>query len=217
MGLWDWLFGAKQPTPQVLDRVWFSDAALWANLRKELDTELGCGRHVILVAHFPQRWEQITQWLDQQELEFEDWQPRDWRELREPFASGPGRIWLLPSKDVPNLDPQLDPPGPPLEVTVMATEHHPHAAGDEPLHRLEAGLPAAGGVVVQSAVDHPMFAPMQNLQTILESVGMTEDESIETSIVTRQLARLQQRNARTAGALQPADSAADWIRLNLVK
>ncbi|MCA9089746.1 MAG: hypothetical protein KDA90_14065 [Planctomycetaceae bacterium] len=212
MGLFDWIFGRRNPQALVLDRVWLKDKLLWQNLRREIDEELTAGLHVILVAHFPQRWDQLVNWLNAQELDFEDWQPRSWRDIRQNLASSAPRIWLLPVQDIPQYDPQLDEAGLELPVTVMASEHHPHPEGDRPLHELALGIPARGGIVFQVALDQPLFGSLGQLTALLQTLGMDTNECIDSPMVCKQIGRLQQRIARQVKTHGPADSAGEWMQ-----
>ncbi len=212
MGLFDWIFGRHKPQAPMLDRVWLKEQLLWRNLRREIEEELGDGNHVVLVAHFPQRWDQLVDWLNAQELDFEDWQPRTWRDIRQDLADPAPRIWLLPVQDIPLYDPELDVPGPPLPVTIMATEHHPHPDGDQPLHHLALGIPAVECLVFEVALDQALFSNLGQLSTLLQALGMETDECIESPLVCNQIERLQRRIARQVKIVGPADSAADWMQ-----
>lgn len=213
MNFLTWLFGTADRLPKVQGHVWMRESSLWAHLRRELEEELEAGRHVILVAHFPKRWEQLLDWLNGQTLSFNDWQPRNLQEMRRQLRDSSPCIWLIAAPEIPDIEHGAgEPSAESLPVTVMATEHHPHADGDRPLALLARALNAGGGVVVQSAFDQPLLAPhCVQLIEITKLLGMQEDEWIENDMVMRQIANLQRRNAQNGRACGPADSSADWM------
>ena len=58
-----------------------------------------------------------------------------------------------------------------------------------------------------------MFAS-EFVQRILDSLGMTEDEPIESNMISRRVKAAQQKLESTATGNDKASSAAEWLELN---
>ncbi|MCA8991517.1 MAG: hypothetical protein KDA88_06040 [Planctomycetaceae bacterium] len=212
MGLFDWLFGGKR-LPQIQSRVWMSEDALWRKFSAEVHDELTQGRHVLLVCHFPDTWEHTLKWLEGSAIAFEDIQPRTLRELQALLQGRQPQLWLMAAHEIPPIDDEnVAENSPPIRMTVMATEHHPHLAGDQKLQKLAQALKAEGGIIVESALDQVQFKSYSShVVTLLKALGMDDTEHVETPVVARQIAHIQRRIAEKVPDCPSAESAKDWM------
>lgn len=70
---------------------------------------------------------------------------------------------------------------------------------------------------IWSALDEPLFLHFggQKIVALLDSLGMKPDEAIRNSMLTKAIHGAQEKIAAQVTIEQHANTAADWIRLNL--
>ncbi len=70
---------------------------------------------------------------------------------------------------------------------------------------------------IWSALDEPLFLHFggQKIIALLDSMGMKPDEMIRNSMLTKAIHGAQEKIASKVTIEQHADTAADWIRMNL--
>lgn len=89
-----------------------------------------------------------------------------------------------------------------------------------PLHEKELSLVESlhlDQVMVYSALDEPLFRQLGSDKIIpmMKMMGMKETESIQHTLVTKSIAKGQEKFAAAVSVEQPANSQAEWIEKNL--
>lgn len=199
MGLFDLLFcGKKQTNVEVLpDRIWMTTDAKFIGLAKNVAM---CSNSeavaILLVAHFPDVLTRLETIADQQHSD-------------------------VPIKAVvaANLNTEL---GASLNldessiIDVIVGERHPLPSADDRLEAFANEFPCrcrlSRHVSLEDAV-MKVFAG-EWVQNMLRKLGMTEDEFIESQLVSRRIRKAQQKIEGTAFGSLNAESAAEWLEKN---
>jgi len=100
-----------------------------------------------------------------------------------------------------------------LNKTPYMAEHHP-------LHEKEIGLVKNWGhssVTVFNALDEPLFGYFggEKIISLMKTLGMQEEESIEHGMVSRSILNAQEKIAKKLVVEQAANSQAEWMMKNI--
>lgn len=103
------------------------------------------------------------------------------------------------------------------DLDVLVAERHPLRSHDDRIAEAIGRLPGRPRLTFHLSLDDSPFLEMQKerIGTLLERLGMDEDEPIQAAMVAKAIARTQARVAQRATGDQPADSAVEWLQLNL--
>ena len=199
MGVFDILFGGQKPTRVEVtpDQIWMTTDAKFAGLARAVEARVSSDAFAILrVAHFPDVLERLGEIVRQQE-------------------------WGVPCKAVPadNLDQDL---AASLEldasavIDVIVGERHPLPSVDDRLQTFADTLPCrcrfAHHVSLEDAVIRSFAGDW--VTDRLQQLGASEDEPIESRLVSRRIRKAQQKiEGRVRGSLD-VDSAADKLSRN---
>jgi hypothetical protein len=215
MGFWDWLFGKRGPVT-VTDAVWLTGPARVRAVCGRLQQPGG----VLVLAHFPaslNAWRQelttagIAHILIPPRLEARD----AVRRLDPPPAQGV--LLGLVSQLVPDpFTPPVTEDEPALALLVV--ERHFLPDEDQKVVAFAASLGRRCEVTFHTALDDPLMRIFAGewVGETLRKLGMDEDDRIESRMVSRRIRGAQAEIARqVGGAAMPAESADEWLRLNL--
>jgi hypothetical protein len=199
MGFFDFLLGRSASNFEVLsDKIWMSQRAKLNGVRREIgERSRSSSAAIILVAHF------------QNVLE----------ELNVVAAENP---WNVPvtatlatnlSTEIAsrlNLDKATT-------INLIVAERHPMVADDDKAIEFAKQLPCKCRVAYHVSLEDPVLKQFSGewVTGVLKKLGMAEDESLESNLVTRKIRAAQQKFAGSTSAIQPANSAAEWMRLNM--
>jgi hypothetical protein len=203
MGLFDWLKRDDGNVEIGEDRVWITAEAKLAGIASQvLDADKRANKPfaTILVAHFANVLQQL-------------------QTLIEDGQSGDNRVLVA-------LAETLDPRAAPLThfeqsgwLQIVVAERHPLRSHDEAIIEFARTLPCRCRVVRHLSLDDPVvriFAG-DSVKQLLGRLGMSEDEAIESRMVSRRiLDAVKKIEQRAAGDL-PAGSAEEWLQLNCPK
>lgn len=199
MGLFDAIFGSKRPANlEVLpEQIWLTTEAKFAGIAKQLEQRSNADIFAtLLVAHFPDVLAQLETLIDQ--------------------SSGnvPCKA-VLASQLKADLGTAFRSDGSAL-LEVIVAERHPLPAAEEQLEEFAGELPCrcrlSHHVSLDDAVVKSFVGPA--MKDLLVSLGMVEDEAIESHMVSRRIRQSQQKIARHASGKQGAASATQWLELN---
>jgi hypothetical protein len=199
MGWFDWLKAKPTNVNAQPDVIWVSDEAKLAGIRQEI--EKASSREVppasiLVVAHF----EKCRQWLD--------------GIGNRASTYVPVRICLAKELAAETRSGITSTGGQGIDVVVA--ERHPHAQYDEQLLQTAEALPYPCRLTYHLSFDDALlrvFASQGTLDT-LRRLGMKEDESIRSKMVSRRLRDAQRKVAKVAWGDVPAESADKWFELN---
>ncbi|MEQ1633565.1 MAG: hypothetical protein ABL997_14400 [Planctomycetota bacterium] len=211
MGLFDWMFGRRTRLPRTT--VWIDEASRLRGLERAVRDDLASGRSVVLVAHFASALVEVGKQLAEADIAF--------RTLRawQPLPASPTVVAILAKalpQPTPGEPPKVVARGKP-QVIVRGVELHVLEQENARLLQFADGLSVPTEVSCSVSLEGPLFAMVGNqwLAPMLQSMGMGSDESIDSPMVARSLAKVQRKLEKRARRDLPADSLAEWILRNV--
>jgi hypothetical protein len=212
MGFLDFFGGGRERSRARLepDAVWLTARAKLAGLRRRVE-ELSSTRCVLVLAQFRSTLEAIQQssapssgWrrLDQQ---------ADVSSVLVQRAPGAAlaSAWSLPPEG-------LGATAGDGELEVLVAERHPLRSHDD---RVAAAIGRLAGrprlTFHLSLEDGPFLVVRQRIGPLLERLGMDENEVLQQPMISKAIARAQAQMATKATGDLPADTAEEWLRLNM--
>ena len=198
MGLFDLLFGNghRKKLDVEPERIWMTFDAKLAGISREISNRSESDTvAIVLVAHFPDLLKHLSQLASAQQSV--------------PVTAVLARDLSVDIATRLSLDESAI-------IDIIVAERHPLPSVDQQLEQFAAGLPCrcrfAHHLSMEDAVIQ-VFAG-EWVQTVLEKLGMPEDEAIESSMVSRRIRQAQQRIEGKASGDSQADSALAWLKMN---
>ena len=200
MGLFDFLLGNKTASniEVVDDRIWISQQAKFNGLAKELvERPNSDSVAVLLIGHFSDTVER----LDSIAAEYKGDVPV---------------MATLANKLTVDIASKLN-LGPKDIIELIVAERHPFLSADEKLLQFADELPCRCRVSHHLALNDPLLKVFcgEWVIRILDSLGMKEDEAIESSMVSRRVKQAQQKIESSAFGNLETESAEKWIKKNM--
>ncbi|MCA9061212.1 MAG: hypothetical protein KDA85_22015 [Planctomycetaceae bacterium] len=199
MGFFDALFGRKKKTrvEVIPDRIWMTTAAKFRGVAREAaDRSHSETVAILLVAHFPDVLVQLEEICEQ------------W-----------SRTVLCRAVLAENLDADLA-AGLNLNeaavIDVIVAERHPIPAVDDQLEQVAESFTCRCRFSHHLSLDDPVieFFAGDWVRNVLQKLGMTEDEPIESAMVSRRIRQAQQAIAGRTTGNQSSQSAGEWLQRN---
>jgi preprotein translocase subunit SecA len=219
VGLFDWLFGKAAPERvAVADRIWLNAEGRAGAVVRELSARLKAGCPVLLLAHFAGTLESLAPALVAEGLPREPIPDGLTPEAALRLASaGPPRVLfgLVGNLKLPESPAPDDAPDSPLPVVLA--ERHFLRDRDDRVARFADGLGGRAAVTVHLSLEDELMRRFAGewMADVLKRLGMKEGEAIDSPMVAR---RVRQAQDKLRGAVRaeekPADSPAEWLRLN---
>ncbi len=196
MGLFDSIFGGKrQSSVHVLDdRIWMTQSAKLSGIKHQLRQKTDSAT-ILLVAHFEETLQQL-------------------RSITAEYAEKP--VQLILAEDLKSDTARLNPEENSV-IDLIVAERHPLKSADDALLLIAEGMPCRFRVTYHVSLEDPLFKHFLSgsLETILEQLGMKENEPIESPLITRSVKGAQQKIEKQAFGNSRAKSAAEWLELNI--
>lgn len=199
MGFFDALFGGTKRTnvEVVPDHIWMTTDAKFAGLAKEAEERSKSETvAILLVAHFPDVLERLEDLANKRE-------------------------WSVPCRAVPanNLNTDLAASlklDESAVIDIIVGERHPLPSVDDGLEAFADHLPCRCRFSHHVSLDDPVIEIFAGdwVKNVLKQLGMTEDEAIESQMVSRRIRQAQQKIEGRAYGNFDADSAAHWLKKN---
>lgn len=214
MGLFSWLFG-KRSRVTSRDLTWLTAAARVRGAVESVRDDLAAGKSVLVLAHFP-----ATLAAFRAEITGSGWAVADAPNPVTPAqvlarVAGPPRLLL---GLVRHLRPDEFPPQdqPPSPLPVLALERHFLREHDDRIVRFAEGLGSRVTVDFCVSLDDPLMTLFAGewVRNALRTLGMEEDEALESGMVSRRIAGAQAKLAETIPSDHEADSPAAWLERN---
>jgi hypothetical protein len=197
VGVFDWLFGPTGRKVPLRDRIWLSKSAKFHELVKVVADEHRSGENaIVLVAHFPET-------LDLLQL------------VAARFETGRPVVATLARELTATL--QQGALRSSTAILFLVGERHPHAAYDEALLNEIKAQPQSCRVEYHVALDDAMMRAFAGEWVVntLRSLGMKEDEALESPMVTRRILAAQKKVASESMiGNDDASSAEEWMQRN---
>lgn len=181
------LFGKRKPPPAA-DCVWRSDAARLRGVVREAGGFVDDGSSVLVVALTSGALDRLAEALaDCAPLRATSVFERD--ALRARLGQAGTVSVALPAA----LPPEAKPPAGEVRVEILVCGRHDRRAADDAIVRFAESIEAGGFVTFHLSLEDPLLAAqLGRLGPILEQLGMTDDEPISHSFVSRSVEKLQQ-------------------------
>lgn len=195
MGFFDFLFGRKTTVETLNDRIWLTDAARWKGLREELHEQATVCSGVLLVAQFPESRDALVSLRDEVDGYCEV-------RLASELSSDVASYW-----PVDEARPAF----------VLVAERHPLRSHDDCIVEFAGDLPCKAQVAFHLSLEDALLKVFigQQIEELLRRMGMDENESIDSNMVSRRIAAAQKKIASQAFGDSDAPSAADWLAANV--
>lgn len=203
MGLFSFLKSSK---PAYTDRVWrTADKALLGIIT---DAMLAITRKQvpIVLCFFEDEFEQITKFLADKGVP-----AIPLKSYHSEKQSGV--VWYAAATSAPEFISALAN----QPVTLLFYGHYPlPSKEDDLIQKLQAGFPSAP-IVFYSSFDEPAFKLFggERLTSLLDSMGMKEDEAIEHKLVSTSMKRAREKVASKVRVELPATSEKEWFAKNV--
>lgn len=196
MGLFDWLLGSSRQPVKVRDMIWLTKQAKFHGLVRSIGVSSGgVPDHVVLVAHFADTLELLR--------------------LIAEKGTGHDSIVAVMACDLSQALLQLK-----LvesqSVQIIVGERHPLLSKDRALLDLVNAQPCRCELMYHVSLEDPVLRAFAGewVEKTLRSLGMTEDEAIESQMVARRIVDAQKRVAATSLSDVDTDSAEAWMERN---
>lgn len=198
MGLFDFLFGNKRDTTvQVLnDRIWLSQNAKINGIKQQIRQQADSAA-ILLVAHFEETMQQL-------------------RSITTGDDSGTPVHLVLAENLTSDITSRLK-TDETSTIDLIVAERHPLKSADDALMLFAEALPCRCRVAYHLSLEDPLLKLFvgEVVEKMLESLGMKEDEPIESQMVSRRIRAAQQKNEERAFGNSRAFSAAEWLESNM--
>ena len=197
MGLFDLFFGGgSASTVQALDdRIWLTEEAKFNGLAKQLN-ESNDAAVILLIAHFDDTLESLKAIADSYSGDVP---------LQATLAEN------LSTEIAARLSINES-----AKIDLIVAERHPLLSADDAIMQFAEEIPCNCRLSYHLSLEDPLLKMFVSefVQRILDSLGMKEDEAIESSMISRRVKAAQQKIESTATGNSKAASAAEWLELN---
>ena len=199
MGIFQALFGSKKPTNCEVrpDKIWLTTDAKFAGIANEVMKRAATKpAAILLVAHFPDVLVRLN-------------------EIAANATTAVPVRAVLASNLAPGIADGLD-----LDQSTtldfVAAERHPLMSVDAQLESFAALLPCRCRLSYHLSLDDPLLQAFSGawVQNLLGQLGMTEDEPIESTMISRRIKDAQRKIESKAFGASNANSAGDWLEKN---
>ncbi len=213
----EWLFG--RPRFRVYeDSFARTRRAMLLGLKDAIATRMEQDQNVLLVTHFADPFAELQDSLSESSIEYTIGPSRISPHDVLPLFQGSEQLVLCLADQLRNDEVKPEPAPPGSKTTcVVVTERHPNGRSDDALESFCRSMPGHvefGYFMSFEDVTVGSFLNEAALQ-ILDLFGLGENELVTSNMISRRLKFALRRNARTVHSDQPADSAKEWIELNV--
>lgn len=199
MGLFDFFSsGRKRSNLTVVpDHIWLNESAKLSGIRNDvLAQQKSSVMGILLVAHFADVFEQLSQIAaENSHIPIRACLAKD---LSAEMAAG----WAMNDS---------------VTLAIIAGERHPLPKHDQLLTQFAESLPVQARLITHVSLEDPFMKRFAGewLENVLKGLGMTENEAIESPMVSRRINAAQLKIEQEAIGDSHAHSAAEWLAANL--
>jgi hypothetical protein len=199
MGLFDWFKRTSSNVTVLNDVIWLTKPAKLNGIRRAVAHRLAEQTGpvaIILVAHFPDCRAELQEIAEQIG-------PSD------SITVASAAALKRETASVRSFDQSL-------VVDILAAERHPLPSHDEGVLNFARALPCQCRLVHHLSLEDPTIRAISGewVDTILKSLGMAEDEAIESKMVARRIRVAQEKLGSRCFTDYEADSAQEWLERN---
>jgi preprotein translocase subunit SecA len=218
VGFWDWLKG-KPKSVEVVEVVWMNQEAKFQGLCKQIQEQLSAVPIILVVAHFPTTLARLRQECEQNNLSYVDRErrlsPADFLRAARPGNATPIMLVqadvLIPD-EFPN--PGVDELAP---LRILVAERHFLRSSDDTIVSFALSLGRRCRVSFHVCLQDPLMQAFAGewVRGTLSRLGMKDSDPIESAMIARRIRGAQASFAKRAADEQKANSAEEWLKLNV--
>ena len=199
MGLFDWFTSTPSNVTVLDDVIWLTKAAKFKGIRQMVARILaGNGRphSLILVAHFRDCLDELQKISESVTAS------------RHIIVASAETLQSTRTSTISSDETR------PLQIIIG--ERHPLLSHDDAVLEFARSLPCRCRLVHHVSLEDPLMRAFSGewVEGMLKSLGMAEDEAIESKMVARQIKAAQQKLAGQCMTDFPAESAEKWMERN---
>jgi hypothetical protein len=200
MGIFDWLSRPKSNLDVLDDRIWLTKQAKFAGISAATEqcfAEPERPFAVLLVAMFQDCLAELEAIAEQR-------------------GSAQRRVIPVLADDLSGRGLSAVSPDDSEYIMLIVGERHPIDAHNAGVAEFARGLPCRCRLVHHLSLEDPLLQMFASewVQNILQSLGMKEDEAIESRMVARRIQQAAQQIENQAVSDLRANSAEEWMQLN---
>lgn len=200
MGLFDWLRGSSSRLEIQDDLLWLTAAGRLAGIAASVRQSLAEQEPpvaILLVAHFQDRFAELQNLIETHQF--------------------PGCVTATTAEHLATLNLSSEALPGTERVEIVVAERHPLWSRDERIVEFSKGLPCRCRLIHHDCMTDPVVREFAGewVTKMLKQLGMKEDESFASRMVSRRLQAAQKILEEKIVSDQPADSAEEWLNRNL--
>lgn len=203
MGLFDFFFGGggkRKPSnvSVIPDVIWLNTSAKLKGIRKDVVAQRSLGvAGILLVAHFDDVLEQLH------------------KIATENGNNIPIRVSL--AKDLATDLVSEWSASESATIAIIVGERHPLPKHDDEVQQFAENLPVQVRLIRHVSLEDPLMKAFAGewVKNLLGKMGMSEDEAIESNMVSRRIKAAQQKIEKEAFGDSDAPSAEEWMAANV--
>lgn len=196
----------KSDKPAYSDKVWRTTNMALRGMITDAMLAITRKQTPVVICFFDDEFAQITQFLSEKGVPAISLQ--NYRAEKQE-----GIVWYASAHSAPEFMAALSK----QPVAILFFGHYPLPARENGLlQKVKNSIPSAS-VVFYSSLDEPAFKMFggEKLTSLLDTLGMKEDEAIEHSMVTKAMQRAREKVEAMVKLEQPATSETEWFAKNV--
>lgn len=202
MGLFDFFFGGGSGKPSnvnvIPDVIWLNTSAKLNGIRKDVVAQRSLGvAGVLLVAHFDDVLDEL------------------FKVAAENDNNIPIKVSL--AKDLSSDLVSEWSANPSATIAIIVGERHPLPKHDDEVQQFAESLPVQALLIRHVSLEDPLMKAFAGewVKNMLGRLGMSDDEAIESNMVSRRIQAAQRKIEKEAFGDSDARSAAEWMAANV--
>lgn len=200
--------------PLVDDKVWFNVERKLSGIVGDVRSAIEAGNNVLVLSHFPVSLTKLIRLLSEANIQHRSYSAFDAAQLCE---AAPGTVWVGLARAF-QAPPAIHVSGSnkaPLKILVL--EHHPRRSKDQALLDFAEKLTCETEVCFHFALDDPLLLHFNgdSIQTLVKKMGIDESETLSHPLITKAMAKAQEKLESSVPQDLQAESIEDWFRYNI--
>lgn len=199
------LFKKKDQGPTFRDWVWATDKAYWLQMLATLG-KATASEPVWVVSSFPDNLKALAEKLDKMQVAYKTVSYTSDLDPQVPVCLLQGS-WLMQWQGALQAMPQR---------RIFFMEHYPLPVRDTELRTRAANQLGTAQLYYFISLEGPMIQLFggERIVNMLQQLGMNPEELIEHNLISQSFKQAQEKVAKKVGIEKPANSEAEWFRIN---
>lgn len=214
MGFWSWFRGTTTRATSV-DRIWLTQEAMRLGLLKEL---LAQTRPTLVVAHFPATLKRVCADLEAAGETVTILGPTLGAKQLDELAAQhqERRLYAVVARQLQAGEPPAADERTPSLLEIFVAERHFLRTYDDDVQQFAESLKHRCHVTYHLSLQDPLLRQFagESVVRMLSLVGMSDQDAIESELVTRRIRSTQDAFAKRVEVDRATDNAEDWLLAN---